>query len=271
LGRNVEIEIDHRVMNRLGVWFSAYVKSFEHNDNALRQHIILKKEHTKRVCREIKHLGKSLGLNRNNLLLAEIIALFHDIGRFEQIARYHTFVDRKSENHAELGIQILQQHRVLDRFEDSVKNLIFRAINYHNRAGLPSEEAATCLFYSKLLRDADKLDIWRVVTDYYHQHDSERNEAIELGLPDTAGFSCGVYRDLNDQKIVDIHHVKNLNDFKLLQIGWVYDVNFQPTFHAIRSRKYLQLIRDVLPEDKKIEDIFSKIYFYIDEILGEKT
>ncbi len=50
-----------------------------------------------------------------------------------------------------------------------------------------------------------------------------RNEAISLGFLDTSGISDAVYADLMAKRIVDMHHLQNLNDFKLLQIGWIYN------------------------------------------------
>jgi len=230
-----------------------------------QENIILKEKHTIQVCKEILKIGEQLGLNDNELRLAEIIALFHDVGRFEQYARYKTFVDRESEDHAELGVKILEENRVLNRFDESMQSLILRTILYHNRAALPEEDTDTCLFFSRLLRDADKLDIWRVVTDYYNQKNGKSNGAIELGLPDTAGFSDEVYQDLLNMRIVDIKHLKNLNDFKLLQIGWIFDINFAPTFQSIKTRHYLEMIRQVLPESEKIDKIFAVIQSYLSE------
>jgi len=53
--------------------------------------------------------------------------------------------------------------------------------------------------------------------------------------------------------------VKNLNDFKLLQIGWIFDINFDITMQTIKSRRYLEMIRDVLPKSEKIQIIFENI------------
>jgi len=203
-------------------WFDDYVQSFKTGDDEEQRNIILKEEHTRRVCDEIGSIGRRLDLDECELLLADVIARLHDIGRFEQYARYGTFVDRDSENHAELGLSILEQHDVLHRFESGVRDLIVRAIRYHNRAVLPSQESEAVLFFSKLLRDADKLDIWRVVIEYYHRDNGRRNDALELGLPDTPGVSEAVCEDLRERRIVDIAHVKNLNDFKLLQVGWIF-------------------------------------------------
>jgi putative nucleotidyltransferase with HDIG domain len=255
---------NNKIVGAMKDWFSSYVKTFKQGDKNFQENIILKEKHTMQVCKEILNIGEQLGLNDNELCLAEIIALFHDIGRFEQYARYKTFVDRQSEDHAELGMKILKRNNVLSGFDDPAKSLVFRTIRYHNRVSLPQNETEPCLFFTKLLRDADKLDIWRVVTDYYHRKDGGRNSAIELGLPDTSGFSGEVYRDLIHKRIVDVGHVKNLNDFKLLQIGWIFDINFEPTFHSIRSRRYLEMIRDVLPETKKIQEIFNVTQRHID-------
>ena len=238
-------------------WFMNYVHSFNCDDPEIQQNIDLKKDHTIRVCEEILYLGTSLGLKNDELNLAAIIALMHDIGRFEQYARYKTFVDKNSENHAELGIVTLEKSGLFELFGNPVKDIIMRAIRYHNLASLPPEESEIHLFFSRLIRDADKLDIWKVVIDYYNRNDPKRNAAIELDLPDTPDFSDEVYHDLTNKRIVSINHIKNLNDFKLLQIGWIFDINFQPTFKRIRERRYLESIRNVLPGSKKINKIFN--------------
>nr|HID58967.1 HD domain-containing protein [Desulfobacterales bacterium] len=257
--------MNQEIVEGLKNWFVRHVRRFRSGNPNWQRNIALKEDHTKRVCKEILDIGKKLGLSSKDLRLAEIIALFHDIGRFEQYARYRTFVDHHSVDHAELGIKILQKNGVLNRLDQSIRNLILRTILHHNRPTLPEQETETCLFFTKLLRDADKLDIWRVVTDYYRHKDEKRNSAIELGLPDTPGISHDVYDDLIQGRIVDMTHLKNLNDFKLLQVGWIYDINFAPTFQSVRNRDYLGMIRDVLPKSEKIERIFSVVESYLDD------
>lgn len=252
--------MDPKSVSDLKNWFTRYVQAFQSNDMELLRNIDLKEEHTKRVCKEIIDIGEQLGLNADELRLAEIIALLHDIGRFEQYARYKTFMDGKSEDHAELGIKILKKYRVLEHFDDGMRHLILQPIKFHNRPSLPGDETETCLFFSQLIRDADKLDIWKVVTDYYYRKDGNQNGAIELDLPDTPGISAEVYQDLMNKRIVDIKHVRNLNDFKLLQTGWIFDINFEPTLNCIKKRRYLELIRDVLPKSKEIKEIFDVIH-----------
>ena len=258
------IVLDKKEVEKLEDWFGSYVQQFKSGDPGWLPNIILKEEHTKRVCKEILGIGKEIGLDGGDLCLAKIIALFHDIGRFEQYARYQTFVDHNSVNHAALSVEILKKNGVLNSLDRSIRNLILRAILYHNRFALPEKETKKCLFFAKLLRDADKLDIWRVVTDYYRRKDKKRNIAIELGLPDTPGISNDVYRDLMEGKIVHVAHLKNLNDFKLLQCGWVYDINFVQTLRRVQERGYLEMIREALPKTEKIAEIFSVLQGYMD-------
>jgi len=259
----MKIIMDKNIVHDLKKWFTDYIDSFKYDNNELQNNINIKREHTERVTEEIINIGKQLGLNDNELNLAEIIALFHDIGRFEQYDRYKTFSDFKSEDHAELGIKILKQYDVLGRLDENLRRVILCSIKYHNWPSLPAEETKTCFFYSRLIRDADKLDIWKVVTDYYHRKKGRRNVALELELPDTPGISEEVYKALMNRQLVDMKHVKNINDIKLLQAGWIYDINFKPTFESVKNRRYLEKIREVLPESNEIDQIFDIVNSYL--------
>ncbi|MCD6562181.1 MAG: HD domain-containing protein [Deltaproteobacteria bacterium] len=258
--------IDHETVLAMKAWFKDYVKRFHFDDPENQRNIDLKEKHSMRVCAEILDIGKSLNLENDSLCLAEVIALFHDIGRFEQYFRYATFVDSESENHAILGVRILREEGVLKKIDLPTSELIFRAITYHNRAKLPTDETGKCLLFSRLLRDADKLDIWRVVTDYYLKTGGTKNKAIELGLPDSPEISDETLKDLMAEKIVKFSSIKTLNDFKLLQIGWVYDVNFKRTFQLIQERGYIEIIRDILPKSDKISKIYSKVQSYLKRV-----
>lgn len=258
-------ELNSKTVNKLKQWFFDYVETFKNNDTDLLKNINLKEEHTIEVCRNILDIGQELELNENELNFANIIALFHDVGRFKQYADYRTFADNKSENHAELGVKILKEKNVLSQVDESIQSLILRTISYHNRFAIPEEETKKCIFFSKLLRDADKLDIWRVVTNYYKNNNGKKNKTIELDLPDTENFSEEVYQDIINYRLVDIKHMKNLNDFKLLQMGWVFDINFKPTFQLLQKRNYLDMIYQVLPKSDETKKVYSIIQDYVNK------
>ena len=143
-------------------------------------------------------------------------------------------------------------------------DLIRCAIRSHNKPSLPVGKSETCLFFLKLLRDADKLDIWRIVIGYYYRKNGKRNDSLTLDLPDTPGISEEVYIDLMNNRVVNLQNVKNLNDFKLLQTGWIFDINFSPTLEYIKRYRFLEKIRDVMTETDEISEIFGKIIQYRD-------
>ena len=250
-------------------WFHTYVASFASDDPARQRNFDLKERHTFRVCMEITRLARRLGLSPDGLRLAEVIALFHDIGRFPQYARYRTFQDRRSVNHAELGVAILREKAVLEDLDAGSRELILSAVGNHNKAALPPCEDDRCHYFSRLLRDADKLDIWRVVTDYYRRRaKGERNQAIELDLPDTPEISPEVCRALLSRKIVAAADIKTLNDFKLLQVGWVYDLNFAPAFGRLAEKGYLDMIRASLPDSSAVREVLAAASAYLAERLA---
>jgi len=265
VNQDVVTMLDQKNLDDLNSWFNQYVHSFHSDNYEIQRNFDLKIDHTRRVCMEILDLGHNLGLSQKELYLAEIIALFHDIGRFEQYARYGTFSDAESEDHAALGVNVLKENHVLNSLDSPTSDLVLRSISYHNRAFLPNEETEVCLFFSKLLRDADKLDIWRVVTDYYQNAGQERNNAIELNLQNTSQITDEVYENLLAGKIVRVGAIKTLNDFKLLQIGWVYDLNFPITFELVRKRGYLELILSSLPQTEKVLKAYSTVKSFLEK------
>ena len=258
-------QVSESDLNNLKKWFSLYVQSFYSTDAIIQQALVLKEKHSLRVCNEILAIGRKLDMSDANLRLAGTMALFHDIGRFEQFTRYRTFVDKKSENHGELGLKVLQQEKTLAALGMDTQELILKAVSFHNRLSVPEDESPVCIYFSKLLRDADKLDIFNLVSTYYYVNPAERSAAVELDLPDTDEVSEEILTILQEGKMVSMQRLRSLNDFKLLQMGWIYDINYQPTFQMIHERDYLKKIRDTLPVSERIDQIYSTLMFYLNE------
>jgi len=249
----------------LKVWFGEYLRRFASQESVLQENVDLKADHTCRVCKAIREIGRSVGLSEEDLCLAEACALLHDIGRFEQHRRYRTFADYKSEDHAELGVKVIKANHVLEALDPDAAYVILRAVKYHNRSALPVGEEERCLFFLKLLRDADKIDIWRVVTEYYRHAATKRNRSIELDLPDLDRVSTPVYEALMNGKLVHMADLNTLHDFKLLQIGWIYDVNFPRTFQMVQEKGYLETIRNTLPQESSlIQEVYERARAHLD-------
>jgi len=126
------------------------------------------------------------------------------------------------------------------------------------------------LLFSRLLRDADKLDIWRVVTECYFVSGHEKNGAIVFGLPETADFSFDAYENLISKKLVEVEQIRCANDLRLLQLSWLYDVNFVPTFRRIKQRQYVETLIRFLPSSEKVETAKKLLHDYLSEKINGK-
>jgi len=255
------MDIQH--LARFERWFCQYVTAYYTDDSQHNEAIRLKERHTGRVRKEIVVLGEALNLPAQDMLLAETMALFHDLGRFDQYATYGTFQDAVSENHAALGLRELAKHRVLSVCTAEEERLIRKSIGWHNVRALPHDADQRILFFAKLLRDADKLDIWRVFIDYYDSQHEQANSTIVWGLPNDPACSPEIVDALRRKEMADTRHMATLNDYKLLQISWVFDVNFAATFGAVFVRQYVQKIAATLTPGLHVEPIVETVLAYL--------
>ena len=234
--------------------FSNYADGFSSLDSFIQDNIKMKIEHTIKVCENVILIAKAEKVREEDCRLAETIALFHDLGRFEQFMRYKTFKDSDSENHALLGVKILIKTGILSHLSQKERNLILKAVEYHNLMEIPNciENSKELLFYSKLIRDADKLDILRIISENYKEGKKGKNPAFELYLPDTAEFSEPIIKDILNNRMAKMGDVKNLNDIKLLRLSWIFDINFPAAFAILKERKYLNIIISSMPEAEEV-------------------
>jgi putative nucleotidyltransferase with HDIG domain len=236
--------------------FLQYIRSLPVERDHVREHFRIKQDHTYRVISNIKIIAERSGLSAAETELARIIALFHDIGRFEQFNRYGTFDDDCSENHAAIAIKVLQQQHFLSAFDKETKDIIIGSIENHNIPFLPEIKDAGVLLFSRLLRDADKLDIWRITLD--------QNVAFTILSevePDTYQVPESILSCIREGRVVLLKFAHAMNDFRLLRLSWVVDMNFPATFSIIEKKGYINKILDKMPgfaEKHEISDILHR-------------
>lgn len=251
----------------LETWFNGYCASFTAPDPADQRNFAVKERHTHEVRKNIVRLGRDVALGPADLLLAEAIALFHDVGRFPQYRRYKTFDDAVSVNHAALGAQVLLEENALARLEARERDEILHAVTLHNVFALPERLDERSRLFARLIRDADKLDILRVALEYYRQDDGARAEAVALGLPDSAGYSAIVLGRLKQGSMARKAELTTLNDFKLLQLSWLYDINFTASLRIVAERKYIDQLAALLPRDQEIAKATDAVRAYVEKRL----
>jgi hypothetical protein len=250
-------------------WFTRYCTSFRSPDPDAQRNYDLKELHTRNVC-EAASLITAGGEPRRRLL-AEVAGLCHDLGRFPQYRDFHTFKDADSVNHAQLSAQLLQQGDLLDFLTPAERERVILAVRFHNLYAVPSGLPPETEDLLKVVRDADKLDIWRVFIDYYHTPEEERASAAGLGFPDLPHCSPEVLETVAAGKMVQLATLKSLNDFKLLQLSWIYDINFQSTLRLIRDRHLLEQMAALLPKEEAVLHVLGEVKKYLDRRLASGT
>jgi hypothetical protein len=256
--------------NNLKAWFDSYVSDFYCDDKFINDNIKLKQVHSKAVCDEISWLAGRLGLTDNQKLIAETIGLLHDVGRFKQFKKYRTYRDATSCNHSVLGAEVIREEGLLDGIDEQERLYIDTAVRLHGEKELPTDLDGETLLYCRLIRDADKIDIYRVVIKYYQQYlDDPKNFTLELEVPDVPGYSKKLVEHLLKAERIDYRDMKSFNDVKLLMLSWVYDVNFPPTLERIRQRGFLEKVIDFLPQTEDIGLVREKLFEYIDSKIAK--
>lgn len=248
-------------------WFKEYTKSFYAPDADFQKNIILKAQHTFNVCDNISRTSKSLNLEEKDINLAEAVALFHDIGRFEQLKRYKTFKDSISINHGALGVEILKETKILESLTQEENQIIIQSVKYHNAIKMPDIKDDKSLLFLKLIRDADKLDIWRIFKSYFLES-KDMGSAAGLGLPDGDDYNRELIQIIYNRKIVPLSAVTNLNDFKIMQLSWIFDLNFKLSLQLFKERKYIDTLKSI-SNSEEILRVKEFILRYIEERISD--
>jgi hypothetical protein len=244
-------------------WFAGYCSGFYGESPNDDSNYRLKEEHTHQVCARMRQLVLGEGLGEQEGFLAEAIALFHDVGRFEQYRRFKTFKDSDSINHASLGVQVLKEHCVLDVLDEMERNSINLAVGLHNAFRVPSNLSTGELRLVNLVRDADKLDIWRVFAEQFALPSEMRPSALSLGIPESADYSPEALASVRGGEMVRLATVKSLNDFKLLQLSWLYDLNFPTSYKVAAEEDYVGRLGAMLPVTADTAALLDQLRVYV--------
>ena len=235
--------------------FADYLKNYDCDDPQMK----FKIEHTYRVAELSDIIASSVGGTIVDCSdLCWLIGLLHDIGRFEQLKRYGTFSDSQSVDHAELGADILFKDGVIEQFiQNSItdmtleqeKSIIEIAIRNHNKYRLPEGLYERSLFFCNIIRDADKIDIFRVVCE----------TPFELRMSRDADTSFVPAREEIMNAILNhtsVKKVQNMTGFETTIMGcaMAFDIVFVKSKEIISSQGYLKQMLSYEPESLAQKD-----------------
>ncbi len=246
-------------VNSLNKWYSSYYDSFKGLSDDHKKNFSIKKEHSLRVADFSVQLAGKLKFSIEEQKLVYFIGLFHDIGRYRQLVDFNTFNDAKSVDHAEYSIQILKEEKVLEKFEIENEELIFTAILHLNKLKLPQTLTEHEIKFARLIRDADKIDILKVLTEYYSNCNATPNHTLTWELPKGTSVSSTVSKEILDGKLVSKENVISEIDVKIMQMSWVFDFNYRPSFEYLLKKRFLEIIYSTLPKNDLVIEIYRKV------------
>ena len=230
--------------------FEEYLNGYDREDEKIKLKII----HTYGVVKSAREIGHRMHLNEEDQQLAELIALLHDIGRFQQLRLYNSF-SPDTMDHAAFGVQLLfeGENPMISRFiEDrSYDELIRVAIARHSD-----------------FRLEDKLDNCRVklVDSVEAMIGVPQEHAGEGKISPKVWESC-----LRKEAVSSPDRITSV-DYWVSYAAQYYDLNFKETWRIMKEKDYIsRIIKRLEYKEKdtreKMEILEQQMNAYMEKIL----
>ena len=248
--------------------FDHYVDAFAVAGDGIHPLLQLKAKHSRRVADEARMLSADLGWSASERNVAEALGLLHDIGRFSQFLKYHTFADSASVDHGEYGWTVTGRTAWLSGLTIKEREAILNGIRYHNRRAIPEEISPQSLPFLRLIRDADKLDIFRVVLEAVERDGFRDLLQMLPGVVLDRSVSPQVIKEIEDHRRCSLSNVRSLGDFLLMQLSWVYNLNYIPTFWRVSDRDIILRIMRHFEGVSRIQKLEAKARQFVAERLS---
>jgi len=249
--------------------FNEYINNYSNQDDA---GFNLKVVHTYHVVDNAMMIAEKLGLSKEDINLAGLIAILHDIGRFDELKNLKKF-DSVGNDHAMFASKLLFEEGLINNFIDTDKynNIIKKSIENHNKKSIEYGLNDKELLHAKIIRDADKLDNYRVKKE-------EKIENIFPGIVnnieelENSLISDNVYNSIINKECVDIKDRVYPLDYWVCILAFTFDINFKETLSIIKEKDYINILVNRINytnSNDKMNEIRNIINKYIDNKLNQ--
>lgn len=216
----------------------------------------LKIDHTYRVAGLCQRIAEDIGLKPEDVDLAWLCGLLHDVGRFEQLKNYGTFNDAESIDHAMCGAELLfDKGLIRDYADEGEDGLMRRVISCHSAYRIPAEYDERTVLFANILRDADKIDILKVNVEvppeeiYNVSTETLKNAAVTPEVLESVLQGKTVLRAL---KKTSADHIAG-------HISLVYELVFPVSKRLVREQGYLDRLLSFASDNPQTREDFAKI------------
>ena len=237
------------MIEELGKLYDAYVDTYRDASGELPKMMRLKRVHTGFVVKNAGLIADGEGFDAATREAALAAALLHDTGRYEQLRLYNTFRDSESVDHAVFSRDIVKGKGWLDGVcpDAATRKAVLDAVLFHNRREVPEGLDPLTEACSHTVRDADKLDIFRVLEDQIEHTDWRSDSRAFWNLRIDAAPNPAVVGCIEKGLPVDYQNIKSLADFVLIQVGWMLSgLNYATSRRICRERGHLEFRRGFL-------------------------
>lgn len=237
------------------------------------QSLIIDSPENQRQFEEIR--AHSLRVVSNSLLLAKVLlqteeekriatvnALFHDLGKATLIAKNIEAINIQRD-HATVSSKIIQQSEFYQGLSTEVQSIILKSVENHNKLKLPKLDSEQQTLFARLLRDADKLDIFDSSYRFFKERYGVQPN-ITSELTNSIEVSEKILKSILAGKTAAVEDMKSMNDYKLLLISMAFDLNFKYTFRIMSEKQYIQKIYETLPKRDQIIEVYRSIKLFVE-------
>lgn len=239
-------------------------KNYDLNDKKVKH----KLNHTLHVFSNAKFLCDKMNIDKNNTEIALVIALLHDIGRFEEAKMLNSFrEDINNYDHATLGVKLLFENNLIRIFvkDDSYDDIIKIAILNHSKYVVDfSNMNKLEILHTKILRDADKLDSFRAK----YEEDIYTMANITVEEIENSLISDNIFNDFMNEKTILSKDRKTPADIWVSYVTFIYGLYFKESLEYIKDNDYVSKLIDrfnynLKDTKEKMEQIRNKGNNYI--------
>lgn len=248
-------------------WFEDYASSRIRKAEPDAGPLLIKLEHTRNVLANAQKIAGAERFDASIAAASALAALYHDLSRFEQYLVYKTFKDKDSRNHGAWSVKLLKKEARLPDERRSHRLMVQTAICVHNRLAVPASITGATRLVCNVVRDADKLDILRVM-DEHLASPKPYNPTVVLGLPDDPDLSAqAVISAALGGKSASYADLLSVNDFRVLLGSWFFGMNFQSSRELFVKHGHAANILRGLPDNAIYGDVKRKLLARLNEHL----
>lgn len=244
--------------SRLLKYFEEYIKKIDMSNSWAKA----KYFHSLKSMDLAKIIATNLNIfNEEEIVIMQLIALFHDIGNFEQ--KNYNYLDNFEEDSTMKSIEILFDEGLIRKITNETKydNMIKVAIFCHNKDGLPKNIDEKMICACNIMKDVHKLEELRMLINYPYI-DNRINTYPSTLVYNEFKLFRPLKRELSDNNADNI----------LIVMSNLFGLNYKISYSIVEEKQYIEKITNsLIYEDRKIEKFFKQIEIVLRNYIKKKT